>query len=239
MARIKVIEKIIRKKGAPAYMVSFGDMMTLILCFFILLVAMSSEQNYGLMAKGLGSFVVAIESFGLNGILDGNEKQAIFDDVRRRFNLPPEEDPERLEEPEQSALQELLRAESIEALKPRRALRQPRLARFQGMSTVLDDAARDYLAMQADSLRPGPGEVLLLEGHGPTRGTGISTDSTWIAFRRAAVVREYLIEHLNFRPDRVEARAWLVEIEDDPRMTDVVDARLIRAPRPKNRPAEK
>jgi len=239
MARIKVIEKIIRKKGAPAYMVSFGDMMTLILCFFILLVAMSSEQNYGLMAKGLGSFVVAIESFGLNGVLDGNEKQAIFDDVRRRFNLPPEEDPERLEEPEQSALQELLRAESIEALEPRRALRLPRVARFSGSSTVLDDAARDYLTMQADSLRPGPGEVLLLEGHGPARDTGLSSDPTWTAFRRAAAVREYLIENLNFRPERVEARAWLVEIEDDPRMTDVVDARLIHAPSTENKPTGK
>jgi len=232
MVRVKIIEKIIRKKGAPAYMVSFGDMMTLILCFFILLVAMSSEQNYGLMAKGLGSFVVAIESFGLNGILDGNEKQAIFDTVRRRFNLPPEEDPERLEEPEQSALQELLRAESLEALKPRRALRQPRIARFHGTSTVLDDAARDYLDMQADSLRPGPGFVLLLEGHGPPRGSGVSSDPTWIAFRRSAVVREYLIEHLNFRPERVEARAWMVEIDDDPRMTDIVDARLIFPPSP-------
>ena len=230
MARVKFIDKIIRKKGAPAYMVSFGDMMTLILCFFILLVAMSSEQNYGLMAKGLGSFVVAIESFGLNGILSGNEKQAIFDEVRRRFNLPPEEDPERLEEPEQSALQELLRAETVEALEPRHALRQPRLARFQGTSTVLDEAARSYLAMQADSLRPGPGFVLLLEGHGPPRGTGVSADPTWLAFRRAAVVREYLIEHLNFHPERVEARAWMVEIDDDPRMTDVVDARLIFPP---------
>ncbi len=237
--RIKVVEKVIKTKGAPAYMVSFGDMMTLILCFFILLVAMSSEQNYGLMAKGLGSFVVAIESFGLNGILSGNEKRAIFDDVRRRFNLPPEEDPERLEEPEQSALQELLRAEAIEALKPRGALRQPRLARFEGRSTVLDESARDYLAMQADSLRPAPGEVLLLEGHGPPRGTGITSDPTWIAFQRAVVVREYLIEHLNFRPERVEARAWLVEIDDDPRMTDVVDARLIYPPSPDKDSADK
>ena len=90
---MKVKRKKERKKGAPAYMVSFGDMMTLILCFFILLVSMAEEQNFGLLAKGVGSFIVAIESHGLNGIMSAHEKDEIFESVRRRFNLPPEEDP--------------------------------------------------------------------------------------------------------------------------------------------------
>ena len=81
-----------------------------------------------------------------------------------------------------------------------------------------------------------------VEGIKRSRGsvcTGITADPTWIAFQRAAVVREYLIENLNFHPERVEARAWLVEIEDDPRMTDVVDARLIHAPRTDKKSAGK
>ena len=41
----KVLINKVKEKGAPAYLVSFGDMMTLILCFFILLVAMSKERN--------------------------------------------------------------------------------------------------------------------------------------------------------------------------------------------------
>ena len=55
--RTKVIIKRVKKKGSPAYLVSFGDMMTLILCFFILLVAMAKERQTGLMAKGIGSFM--------------------------------------------------------------------------------------------------------------------------------------------------------------------------------------
>ena len=36
----------VKKKGAPSYMVSFGDMMTLILTFFILLVSMAKDQDF-------------------------------------------------------------------------------------------------------------------------------------------------------------------------------------------------
>ena len=35
------VPQIAKKKGAPGWMVSFGDMMTLILTFFILLVSLS------------------------------------------------------------------------------------------------------------------------------------------------------------------------------------------------------
>jgi len=226
VTRIKVVKEVVKIKGAPAYMVSFGDMMTLILCFFILLVSMSKERNYGLLAKGVGSFVISIKSFGLTGVLDDHDKQDVYDEVRRRFNLPPEPDPERRTEPEDASSFEMVRAEALEALKPRRELRMPTVATFEGTATVLTAPARAFLDAQADSLRPGPGSVLLLEGHAPPPGR-TSEDPAWIAYRRADAVRAYLIEHLRFPEDRVEARAWLIELGEDPRMTDVVHARLV------------
>ena len=62
------------KPGVPAYLMSFGDMMTLILTFFILLVSMASEQKAGFVEAGTGSFVEAINSLGLPGLLKSGKK---------------------------------------------------------------------------------------------------------------------------------------------------------------------
>ncbi|MGL4739092.1 MAG: flagellar motor protein MotB [Cellulosilyticaceae bacterium] len=60
------------KKGAPAYMNTYGDMMTLLLCFFVLLFSMSTVDS--------AKFKAFIESFsGSTGILDGGE--IILNDV--------------------------------------------------------------------------------------------------------------------------------------------------------------
>lgn len=225
--RVKIVENVKVKQGAPAYMVSFGDMMTLILCFFILLVAMSKERNFGLMAKGLGSFVVAVESHGMNGILSANERQEMFDQVRRRFNLPPEPDPDRRADHRLASTTELVRAEMVKAMKPRRELHQPRLAAFPAGSTTLSAAGRNYLARQADSLRPAPGQLLVLEGHAPQS----LPNATAVAYARAQAVAEVLIEQHGFNASRVSARAWLIELNTDQHVTDAVNARLIFPPK--------
>ena len=224
--RVKIVENVVTKKGAPAYMVSFGDMMTLILCFFILLVALSKERQYGLLAKGLGSFVVAVKSHGLNGVLSGHEQQAIFDQMRRRFNLPPEPDPERRTEHELASSREMVRAEMVEALEPRRELHQPQLAVFAPGSDLLEQASRDYLASLAESLRPAPGQLLVLEGHAPNDLEG----RTALAYKRAQAVARHLITEHRFKSDRVSARAWLVELGTEEGMSDAVDARLVFPP---------
>ncbi|MEE9391631.1 MAG: OmpA family protein [Planctomycetota bacterium] len=58
-------------KGAPAYMVSFGDMITIMLTFFILLCSYSSERQSGFVSDGIGSFKESLNTFGLPGIMPG------------------------------------------------------------------------------------------------------------------------------------------------------------------------
>lgn len=232
MAKKKEIEP---KKGAPAYMVSFGDMMTLILCFFILLVSMAQERNFGMMAKGVGSFIVAVQSHGLNGIMSGQEKARIFEHVRRRFNLPPEEDPERrADDKAEAAHFEVISAETMEALEPHGQIRQPNVARFERDSSLLSEHSRAFLDSLSDGLRPGPGQVLRLEGHALDAGEHHQNDNHYLAFRRAAAVREYLVDGHHFPADRVEARGWYEELIDAGEQTQVVDARLITPPASKD-----
>ena len=212
--------------GAPAWMISFGDMMTLILTFFILLVSMSKEQQEGLVATGVGSFLVALRSFGLPGVLDASEEAAVFENVRMRFNLPPEDDPERRDEHRDAATLELLRATAARALKPHDELNQPGIARFDLGSDELTETTREYLDALAPSLRPSFGQALLIEGHAgedEVRGR----DHRWLAFARAQAVAAYLIEEHDFPAPQVEPRAWVTEIESSGPATRVVDARLV------------
>ena len=225
--RPKVVVRKVKRKGAPAYLVSFGDMMTLILCFFILLVAMSKERDFGLVARGLGSFVIQIKSMGLTGIMSAHEKQEVFDEMRRRFNLPPEDDPERRATHDSAALSELIRAEDLDRLRPHDEVRQPRVATFAPDSSTLDEASRDYLDALADTLRPRGEQVLGLEGHSIDAGPRHGHDDARLAVARARAVADYLVREHGFDPDRVRPKAWLREVPIDAAAGRGVDARLI------------
>lgn len=211
------------EKSAPAWMVSFGDMMTLILTFFILLVSLSKEQQEGLVAKGVGSFLVALRSFGLPGVMNESEKAQVFDNVRRKFNLPPELDPGRRTDHVDASNLELIRAKAAKALRPHHELNQPAVARFEPDSAELTDAGRRYLDLLASTLRPAPGQMLLLEGHAPTSDAA----GRLLAYRRARAVAEYLLDEHDFPETRVDARAWILEIDPPGAATRVVDARLV------------
>ncbi|HVS18004.1 MAG TPA: flagellar motor protein MotB [Planctomycetota bacterium] len=216
------------KAPIPAWLVSFGDMMTLILTFFILLVSMAQQREYGMIAEGLGSFVSALRSHGLPGFLTDSERRDIHDSFRRRFNLPPEADDERRETHSDASDLELLRAQLAQALEPHDELFQPQIAGFALDSAELDAAARAYLDRLAQTLRPRAGQLLLIEGHAADAGARFSGDDRWLAAERAQAVREYLLEQHDFEPARVEARAWFTAAEDagapDARRAD---ARLI------------
>ena len=73
------------RSGAPAYIVSFSDMMTLLLAFFILLQVFANHQDPELFYQGKGSFMRAIEGFGVPGILLGKERRTAFSSKRPSY----------------------------------------------------------------------------------------------------------------------------------------------------------
>ena len=56
--------------ASNAYLVSFGDTMTALLAFFIVLLSLADEQTGANLHAGSGSFIQAIKSFGLPGTLN-------------------------------------------------------------------------------------------------------------------------------------------------------------------------
>ena len=220
-----------KKAGPPAYMVSFGDMMTLILTFFILLVSMSKEQRPGLVAEGVGSFVVSLNTHGLNGVLSGAEEQAIFDEVRQRFGLPPKAEEQEAAKVDMTSTLELLRTQAAEGLKPHDELFQPNVVTFEPDSGELTYASRRYLDRVVVTIRPQRGQFLILEGHAADSNRMDPARDRELSNKRAQVVANYLIQNHNIVEERVEARMWLTEIAGpDDKATRSVDGRLVTPP---------
>ncbi|MGB6042753.1 MAG: flagellar motor protein MotB [Pirellulales bacterium] len=57
---------------SKAYLVSFGDTMTTLLAFFIVLCSLAEEQTGANLHSGTGSFLRAMDSFGLPGSMTGD-----------------------------------------------------------------------------------------------------------------------------------------------------------------------
>ena len=94
-----------RKKKPPAqgaskaYLVSFGDTMTALLAFFIVLNSLATEQTGANLHSGTGSFMSAIKSAGLQGILSQKRSELVtqLSTTAPQYQVPPydEQDPER------------------------------------------------------------------------------------------------------------------------------------------------
>lgn len=115
-----------------------------------------------------------------------------------------------------------------ESLRSSYSLDQPLIASFAEDSDELGDDARHYLDLIASGLRPGQGQVLVLEGRADDAGDKHDSDNTLLALRRANAVARYFIEEHGFVSIRVEPRAYARETKRDGSSIHGVDARLVQ-----------
>lgn len=211
------------KAGAPEWMVTYGDLVTLLMCFFVLLFAFSEIDAQ--------KFEQVMQSFqGSAGVLEGgkslSEDALIFDASPEQDTSPQTTDQERLEVIEEMLAQaaaeiaseiaealaggqseELIENISIEIMDNKIIIRLN--------DNVLFDSAKAEVKTEALPILTALGEVLQgemfteseikIEGH--TDNLPINTlrfPSNWeLSAARATSVLTYFVDSLEFDPARL------------------------------------
>ncbi len=76
------------KKGAPAFIVTFSDMITLLLTFFLMLLSMAEEQCVTEKFKqGQTSFRQALAGFGMEGFMMGGSSGSRFTNPATKYKV--------------------------------------------------------------------------------------------------------------------------------------------------------
>ncbi len=188
--------------NVPAYIVTFSDMVTLLLTFFVLLLSLAQVQDPELFNRSRDAFNEHINTYGI-GVLTSKQLAPEFGQRREKHHIPdPDDDAAaRTVDSKEETLRRLFRkaAESMEAMPSRVGVRlsdyTPTEIYFSDGQADLDDAARTYLDRLAKDLRQqadaAKTQVYVL-GLAPDEPTG---KQQWaVSSLRAQRVADYLEE---------------------------------------------
>lgn len=192
-------------KGSPAYMTTFGDMMSLLLTFFVMLVSMANFEptKFALTVQSVQGAFGVLESFPtvpIHPIVKIPRKTG--DENKRKQAL---EDAQKVKEiVETKNLQDAVKVEITEegfAI----MLRDP--VGFASGSADLKDQGKDILADIATIIKTNPGLKIRVEGH--TDDVPISSarfQSNWdLSTSRSLSVVRLLAEKTTIDPGRMSA----------------------------------
>jgi len=187
--------------GAPDWVMTYGDLMSLLLTFFILLVAMSEikkEDEFKAIVKEVK------KAFGMQG---GGGKIQTDDDPELSFM-------ERLEEIE---MQQRTKTQISNSTDPGMEGREPEVTTiregkkfqiggriiFEQNSTALSDTARRQLSQIADEIR-GENNKVEVRGHASPGEVGNDADRLWmLSVQRAKATMDYLTNEAGIRRERI------------------------------------
>lgn len=212
MAKKQIIEEI--KQGAPEYMNTYGDMMTLLLCFFVLLFSMSSVD-----ARKFEAIVVSFS--GSLGVLDGGNtlvREKVIDQGTVTDGTSSEilemNSFKELEEKIEEYIKENELDDKIKVINEEQGL----LLRFQDSilfdqgSALLKTDSYIILKYVADVLKtPNFNDKFIsIEGHTDNVPIQNSTySSNWeLSVARACNVVRYMVENQGINPKRLTAAGY-------------------------------
>jgi len=204
----------------PAWIVSFSDMITLLLAFFVLLQAFAKVRDPDLFFEGQGSFRKALTNFGLPAWMLGRENRPAreYAAVRHAAEPAPELKPKNdLIDGEMERIQDMFaqlkRSMDMQATEPKERLvgvMTPRV-RFADGRVEMDDAGRAALRRYALDLKAAGGagrRRLIVVG---LSGEASPDPSAWrLAALRAQAAADVLSGELAdaVRTGRLRIESW-------------------------------
>lgn len=191
------------KQKVPAYIVTFSDMTTLLLTFFVMLLTLAQVQDAGLIDKGRESFWESIRLFGL-GILLGNEVGPDFDaSMTKYLTTEPDTTPDRAPDEYREKLRRIFERlrQSMTTLPSQivghRLDFSITAVRFQPGQALLSDEARQYLSKYCLDLQQNlRAETCTLYVLGLAGDESTEKQQWMLSARRAQAVAQFLEEQL-------------------------------------------
>lgn len=208
------ILKVHREEGGDDWLMTYGDLMSLLLVFFVLLLAISSLDK-----KKFDVTMSAIQN-ALGGTVETQIREGL--EAERKAEQRFQEMSQQLGQLiSKESMQDVLQAKVTERGIVLTGLGH---AMFPSGGATLLPAAQRFLLQLALAVKKLPNKIAV-EGHTddvPTRTERFPSNWELSAARAAAVVR-FLVEQGGIAPDRLSA-------------TGYADTRPQAAPRPENRP---
>ena len=222
--------------GAPAWTATFGDLMNLLLCFFVLLFSMSStdaakfEQVAASFSSAFGIFTGGEMAFGKGSLLgDGATQLNELDSYINSMGMnqqgaedvdSPKTDAQKEAEKEQMEASEQL-AEKVELNYTSQYVQltiQGALLFDSGKVQIKDDA-KPILDKVGQILESYAGGLIEIEGHTdnvPMSGSKYSNNDE-LSSGRAQSVFDYLISHTDLDPAKIKhsGRGEYVPVADN------------------------
>lgn len=186
----------------PAYIVTFSDMITLLLTFFVLLLSMASEQvDEAKLEKGRQAFIKSISNFGLNGIAYGKKptlskgEVSSLHPVNKKEKATEEAALDMTEETVRRIFKELERRMTIT---PAQIIGKspdfrPTSIKFEKGETVLNKSAKKYLEKFSFNLQQNIGsQNLTLYVVGLAQDEKSLQDQCVVSAKRAQAASDFL-----------------------------------------------
>jgi chemotaxis protein MotB len=180
-------------EGVPDWVVTFGDMMSLLLTFFILLVSMSEMRN----ERRVTAMMQAMrEQFGYDSSKAASvpgHHPAMSQKMSNVANLGRSKRKNREEGGSNSVRAPVGAHARVRSIRTSGMDRKGGVVLFKGTSLQLDESAREQLASVAEQIRGLP-QVIEVRGHATVVTDRGSADAWDLGYRRARVVMQHLVE---------------------------------------------